>query len=639
MKLRHSPVVCALLAAAPIAAQSAAPQDLPAPAPQQGAGGDSLALEDLSLEQLMEVPVEVGSRQSQSLAATAGAVFVLNEPEIRRSGLRSVPELLRLVPGLVIAQDVPGAYGFSSRLGEYGFSGMLVLIDGQRLYTTLLRREYWQAIDLPIEVIERIEVVRGPGGARWGDKASQGVINIVTKKAAAAHGLRVTGVVGTEEKLIGSFRYGTGLGEGTDLMVFGKLAQRDGGYPTTNGDRWDNNSVGARFETKLGEGVALTVDGLYHDSFLGDSYLFDPGFSSLNMIKGGHVKGKLRIDHGDSHWTEWRMAADAYDQDIRDYDDNVSDFTLRFREQLFDTLLMHSLPVTTGHQLTMGLVVRQLNVETFRLPSESSSEYNETRGDMFVAWDWDVSPEVRLTLGGNIGYQDGLQGSGVDTQPDLRLAWMPSSDFTLWTALSANREPDRKIEDSGLLVKRPAPSLMALELGLRKRFGEELLLQIDTFLYEVDDQLNGFDTDPGTGATLYLTDGRTSAFGGEVSLAWNPVANVHATAWLANTSANTRNIDPTQFSSIENEVPRLRGGAMLGYEPLPGLELSSNLLYTRSWAGIPSWWRLDLRCAWHASDDTSVELVGQNLTDPNHAEYFFREQAQRGVYLMVTHRF
>lgn len=112
----------------------------------------------------MEVPVEVCSRQSQPLARTAASEFVLNEPEIGRPGLRSVPELLRLVPGLVIAQGVPGACGLSGRLGEYGCSGMLVPTDGRRLDNTLLHRESWQAIDLPVEIIERIEVVRGPGG-------------------------------------------------------------------------------------------------------------------------------------------------------------------------------------------------------------------------------------------------------------------------------------------------------------------------------------------------------------------------------------------------------------------------------------------------------------------------------------------
>lgn len=603
----------------------------------QGRPAD-LHLDDLTLEQLMAVPVEVGARHSESVMDAATSVFVLNEPEIRRSGMRSVPELLRLVPGLIIAQDVPGAYGFSSRVGEYEFSGMLVLIDGQRLYPTLLRREYWQAIDLPIEIVERIEVVRGPGGSRWGDKASQGVINIVTKKAATTHGVRVTGVVGTEEHLIGSVRYGAPVGDATDLYVHGKLAQRDGGYPTTAGDRWDNNSVGARLDHRLAPDALLSVDGLYHDSFLGDSYLIAPGFSSLNMIKGGHVKARLYFDHGDGSWTELRGAADGYDQDIRDYQDDVPDFFLRYREELFDATLQHSRRMAPGHQLTVGAGVRSLTVENFRPFAGTGNEYNETRGDVFASWDWDLSDELRVTLGGNVGYQDGRTGSGVDVQPDLRVAWRPTPDFTLWSAFSANREPDSKIQDSGLLVRREASSLLAWEIGARRRFGEQLLLQVDTFWYEVDDQLNGFATDPGSGATLYLSDGRTNAFGGEIYAAWNPLDHVRVSAFVAATEANSRNFDPTSFFTIEEQVPRLRGGATLGYELLPGLEADANLLYTQRRADIPTWWRLDLRLAWRASDATSIELVGQNLTDPHHPEYYYLEEVQRGCYLSITHQ-
>jgi iron complex outermembrane receptor protein len=622
--LAHAALTAALLA-----------QD---PQPQKPA---ALELEDLTLEQLMEVPVEVGARQAESLAATAASVFVLNEPEIRRSGMRSVPELLRLVPGLIIAQDVPGAYGFSSRLGEYEFAGMLVLIDGQRLYPTLLRREYFQAIDLPIASISRIEVVRGPGGARWGDKASQGVINIVTKKAAETHGLRLTGVLGTEERLVGTFRYGASAGENSDFYVFGKLAQRDGGHPKTAGDRWDNNSIGGRIDTTLAGGE-LTIDGLYHDSFLGDSYVFDPGFTSQNMIKGGHVKSRLRFDHGDGQSTELRLAADAYDQDIRDLQDDALWELLRYREELFDGTVRHAWRPAADHTFTLGLGLRSLTVETYEVVSTDGEEYNETRGDLFATWDWNVTSDLRLTLGANVGYQDGLDGSGVDAQPDLRLSWTPAPDFTLWTAWSANHEPDQKIADSGLLVRRRSSSLLAWELGLRRRFGEHLLLQVDTFLYEVDDQINGYDTDPGTGATLYREDGRTNAFGGEISAAWNTLDGLRVSAFLATTEANSRNFDAAEFSdgdTIEGQVPRLRGGLTLGYEIVPGLELDTNLLYTQRRADIPRWWRLDARLAWHASDNTSVELVGQNLTDPHHPEYYYLEEVERGCYLMVTHRF
>ncbi|MBL9076664.1 MAG: TonB-dependent receptor [Planctomycetes bacterium] len=603
------------------------------------AGADDFELAELSLEQLMNVPVEVGSRQTEPLAGTAASVFVLNEPEIRRSGMRSVAEVLRLVPGLIIAQDVPGAYGFSSRLGEYGFAGMLVLIDGQRLYSTLLRREYWQAIDLPLAIVERIEVIRGPGGSRWGDKASQGVINIVTKRAAAAHGVRISGWAGSEERLGGTFRIGGALGPDTDAYLFGKAKQHDGGHPSTTGDRWDNNNLGARLEHRFGDGVLITVDGMYHDSFLGDSYEIDPGFSSLNMIKGGHLKAKLRIDHGEHQWTEWRAGVDAYDQDIRDYLDNVPDGHLRWREEFADTALVHSLPLAADHQLTVGVVLRSLTVENQRVFSGTGAEFNETRGDLFAAWDWDVTPELRVTLGGNVGYQDADEGSGVDSQPDLRVAWRPSADLTVWGAVGTNREPDRKIADSGLLVRRESSRLAAYELGTRWRIHDRLLLSVDGFVYQVEDQLNGFDTDAGTGATLYRTGGRTDAFGGEVHATWMPHDAVRATLFVATTEANTQRIDPADFFTIEDEVPRLRGGATLGFDPLPGVELDANVLYTQQHAAVPTWWRVDLRLGWRVGESTSIEAVGQNLTDPEHDEYYYLEGAQRGFYFLVSHRF
>lgn len=632
--MKHpAPILGTLLVAATLSAQAA-----PDAAPSVPQGAQDLDLTELSLEQLMEVPVEVGDRHSEPLAATAASVFVLNEPEIRRSGLRSLGELLRLVPGLVIAQDVPGAYGFSSRLGEYEFSGMLVLIDGQRLYTTLLRREYWQAIDLPLSVIERIEVVRGPGGARWGDKASQGVINVVTKKAAAAAGGRIAGVVGSEELVTGSFRYGAAAGADTAFYVYGKSSRRDGGHPTVSGDRWDNDVLGMRLDTRLGDGVDATLDGAYHQSFLGDSYEIDPGFSSLNDIEGGHLKSKVAFAHGDGSRSELRLAGEAYDQDIRDFQDNVLDAHLRWREQLFEVTAQHTF-CFGDHELSLGLGLRSLTVENFRVVSATGEEYNETRGDLFASWDWRLSEHVRTTLGGNVGYQDGRDGSGVDAQPDLRIAWTPSDDTTIWAAFSANREPGLKVADSGILVRRKASRFSAYELGVRRRFGELFLLQLDTFAYDIEDQRNGETTDPGSGATLYLSGGRTTAFGGELHGACNPCDDVRVTGWLATTAADSRNIDPSQFTTIEDIAPRLRAGATIGIDPLPGVELDSTVLYTQRHAGIPRWWRVDFRLGWRPTEHVSIDLVGQNLTDPHHQEYYYLEESQRAVYLMVALRF
>ena len=564
-----SPValLACLNAQAPTATQDPQPPTAP-----------DIDLTEMSLEQLMEVHVEVGARHQESLASTAAAVFVLNETEIRRSGMRSVPDLLRLVPGLIIAQDVPGAFGFSSRLGEYNFAGMLVLLDGQRLYLTLLRREYWQAIDLPIENIQRIEVVLGPGGARWGDKASQGVINIVTKRAADAQGTLVTGSFGTEERGAASTRYGGKLGEDTQYYLYAKSAERDGGHPTVSGDRWGADRIGMRVDSKLREGLELTVDGEYHDSFLGDSYEIDPGYSSLNDILGGHLKGRLRWDHDGGSSTEVRLAADAYDQDIRDYQDDVEVFHLRFREQLFAATLQHSLLCGADHRLTLGAEVRQLTVERFSVFAASGAEYNETRGDVFASWDWDITQTVRLTLGGNVGYLDGKNTTGVDFQPDVRLAWTPEPELTVWAAVSANREPDQRFPDSGILVTRESSRLLAYELGVRRRWADTFLVQANSFVYDVSNQENGEVTDPGSGATLYLNDGRTMAYGGELSVTWNPGPHWRVSPFLATTQADAQNFLPDAFT-IEREVPRTRGGLTIGWEPGGMISMTGGTTY------------------------------------------------------------
>lgn len=606
--------------------------------PQAAATPASLDLTDLSLEELMQVPVEVGGRQAESLGTSAAAVFVLTEADIRRSGMRTVPDLLRLVPGLLIAQDVPGAFGFASRLGEYEYAGMLVLLDGQRLYNTLLRREFFQAIDLPIESIERIEVVRGPGGARWGDKAAQGVVNIVTKKAAACQGLLLTGLVGSEDRYTGSFRFGASTGQDSSFYVYGKAAERDGGYPTVSGDHWSSNRIGGRFDAQVAPGVDLTVDGEYHDSFLGDSYQSEPGFSVLNFIRGGHLKARLHAAHDNGDWSEVRIAGEAYDQDIREFDAGTPYDHLIWQEHLFDLTAQHSFALAEDHSLTVGLGLRSVLVDYFYTISDFGDRYNETRGDLFAAWDWQLLPEVKVTLGGNLGYTDGKNVAGADAQPDVRIAWTPSPDVTVWGAISGNREADRRYHDSGIIVKRQASKLLAYELGLRRRWGESFMLQVDTFAYEVGNQLNGYDTDPGSGATLYLTDGRTHAFGGELTGSWRPLTGLRATAFLATTQADSEHFDPT-WSTIENDVPHTRGGLTVGYELAPGLDVSSNLLYTERHAGIPTWWRLDLRLGWTIGENTHLDLVGQNLTDPHHVEYFYEEQSQRGAYLLLTHQF
>ena len=152
------------------------------------------ALNQLSLEQLGNVKVTTASKEPEEVWNTAAAIFVITQEDIRRSGATNLPDVLRLAPGVEVAQLdsdkwAIGIRGFQGRLSK----SVLVLIDGRSVYTPLFAGVYWEVQDVPLEDIERIEVIRGPGGTIWGANAVNGVINIITKSAKDTHGLLLSG--------------------------------------------------------------------------------------------------------------------------------------------------------------------------------------------------------------------------------------------------------------------------------------------------------------------------------------------------------------------------------------------------------------------------------------------------------------
>src|SRR5438034_6236436 len=182
----------------------------------------------MSIEDLMSLEVTSVSKRTQRVADAAAAIFVLTQEDIRRSGATSIPEALRLVPGLEVARIDQNKWAIGSR----GFNGrfdnkLLVLIDGRSVYTPLFSGVYWNVQDVMLEDVDRIEVIRGPGATLWGANAVDGVINIITKPAKATQGLLVTAGAGTEERGFGSVRYGTKLAENLYVRFYGKYFYRD----------------------------------------------------------------------------------------------------------------------------------------------------------------------------------------------------------------------------------------------------------------------------------------------------------------------------------------------------------------------------------------------------------------------------
>src|SRR5580700_1213870 len=187
----------------------------------QGQGPE--ALKTLSLEELSQIEVTTASKEPVKASRTPAAVYVITQEDIRRSGATSIPEALRLAPGVEVARIDSntwsiGVRGFASALSR----DVLVLIDGRTVYTPLYAGVYWQVQDTVLEDVERIEVIRGPGGTIWGANAVNAVINIITKSAKDTHGILVSTGGGNIDQGFINLRYGGGNDKSSNYRIYGK---------------------------------------------------------------------------------------------------------------------------------------------------------------------------------------------------------------------------------------------------------------------------------------------------------------------------------------------------------------------------------------------------------------------------------
>src|SRR6184192_484483 len=177
----------------------------------------------MSIEELMNVEVTSVAKRPQRVADAAAAVFVITQEDIRRSGAASIPEALRMVPGLQVARIdenkwAIGSRGFNSRFDNK----LLVLIDGRSVYTPLFSGVYWNVQDVMLEDVDRIEVIRGPGATLWGANAVNGVINIITKSAKNTQAGLATAGGGNELRGFSNLRYGGTVNQDAFYRAYAK---------------------------------------------------------------------------------------------------------------------------------------------------------------------------------------------------------------------------------------------------------------------------------------------------------------------------------------------------------------------------------------------------------------------------------
>lgn len=610
------------------------------------------------------------AKREQDPFTAAAAVTVISSEEIRRSGARSIPEALRLAPGMSVAQMDANKWavsgrGFNSRFADK----LLVLIDGRSVYTPTFSGVFWDTQDYVFEDIERIEVIRGPGGTIWGANAVNGVINIITKNAKDTRGTFASGGFGSEERGFGDFRYGSRLGE--TGFVRGYFKYRNSDNLERGFDAWDFLQGGVRGDWELGPTkLSLNADAYYGNikdqpvtSRLPAIPFAGPVIATVNESSRVHGQSVVaRIDHelGEENSLQLQAYVDRTERTATLYDGYRTTFDLDFQ---------HRFPLPWRQSFTYGLGYRYLP-DHFRNPdlglvTWAPAERNWQLATAFVQDEIElVEDKLRLTLGTKFEHND---FTGFEFQPSARLALTPNPQHTLWGSVTrALQVPGRNLDgirNIGVPSTAAAPlsvlgsgssdvkstELRAYELGHRWQPTDSVSLDTALFYHHYNRLIDGavtVDLAAGTVLNTAINRGTADSYGFEVSSKW------HVNDWWRLTGAYSwLQVDfHDNANSIfgEGRDPRNQVSLRSSFDLPRGFELD---LWGRYVDHLPSlnvsaYLDLDVRLGWHATKHLEFAIVGQNLISPLRSE-FAQDQftptvvnrVERAVYAQITLRF
>lgn len=641
-------------------------------------------LTELSLEELLNVEVTSVTKQAQPLSQTAAAIFVLTQEDIRRSGATSIPEALRMVPGLQVARLDSNKWAISSR----GFNGrfankLLVLIDGRTVYTPLFSGVYWDIQDTLMEDIDRIEVIRGPGAALWGANAVNGVINVITKKAKDTQGGLVVGGAGTEERGFTGIRYGSKLSDSTHIRAYGKFFARDDqatatGDPAT--DPWHQARGGMRVDHSAANGDLLTLQGDFYQGEYREratAPTLTTPFSSTTDLKAQVTGGNLL-----GRWTHETSSTSGFT--LQFYYDRSERASTQLAEKrdIADVDFQHHLALGTQHRIVWGLGYRFTNDQLANSQNIQFSPFSRVLNlwSGFVQDEITIVPKtVALTLGSKIEHND---LTGLVVQPNGRLRWTPTDHQTVWASVSrAVRTPSRAEDDVRINQSTAPPSAatgglpalatlvgnrgygnektLAYELGYRNQLSSTLSADIAAFYNNYKDLRT---IEPGTAslattpAPLHLSVPfnatnhlRAETYGIEASVEWHPLdwwRIQPSYTYLSMHLYTDHTTDPTAGDAKgQNPAHQISMRSLMSLPHNIELDLWGRYVDRLAAAQVPSYLTLDLRLGWRPTKQLEFSLVGQNLLDNHRPE--FREpivssaptEIQRSVYGKVTWRF
>lgn len=655
-------------------------------------GAPDADLFELSLEQLMDVVVTSVSKRSQRLSSTAAAVHVISAEDIRRSGAANLPEALRLAPGVHVARFSNNRWSVSIR----GFGGryankLLVLQDGRSLYSPVYSGVFWEFNDIPLELVERIEVVRGPGASIWGANAVNGVINIITRNAADARGTQLSASAGST--LRGSLfaSHGVVLGADTHLEVYAKSQYVEPSSTPEAGparDFWRTRQAGFRLDGKA-DGDRFRLQGSARDSVAGDHFMqrtpgIDEPARDYNSVgEMAYLLGRWEHDAGDGTLHSLQAYAEKSRLDILVGSERRSTFDVEYQQQrrfgervdfVWGGGWRH-----TRDEILGDAGGRYVRIDNTRDQTDLFS--------LFAQGEFALVPERwALILGARADRRDDANAA---FQPNARVLFTPDRTHSLWASVARGVRTASRAERSvsGTLPAAPLPApvpvpglgtitdavtrldgnpdfgheyLDALDLGWRAAWSPKLGTEVAAYHYRYDDLRHASRTgEPSLifGRLPYFaqpvrlgTTEQARVTGLELSAQWRPTDAWDLAASLAlnhmgHSSLNRR-------SEFSEGTPERIFALRTGYAISRTLQWDawlrhSSALYTYSFeAGrrIDPHWTLDMRLAWKASRDLELSIVGQNLLERRHLEAINEPlpsiitEIERGVYLRADWR-
>lgn len=648
-------------------------------------------LTELSFDELMQVNITSVSKKSEKLSEASAAVYVVTRNEIRRSGATSIPEALRLVPGVDVAQIDPNKWA----IGIRGFNGrfsnkLLVMVDGRSVYTPTFSGVYWENQDYPMNDIERIEVIRGPGATLWGANAVNGIINIITRDTNQTQGTVASFASGNELKGLAEFRYGTEISKEASYRVYAKARHVDNGLSTEREQQENEGKylqLGFRADWQRASGQWFT--------FLGDTYKNEtsqlhnipnfPYFDGISGVTDGEVKNKgTKLGF---RWSQLTGLDSEFNINLNyDYYDR-QEFKFSDKRDTYDIDIQHKMIPFDNHELIWGGGYRISDNELTSGLLLAVDEADETT----TIWNLFIQDEINfptldytVTVGAKI---EGNSYSGKEIQPSLRGSWVPNEHFTWWWAASrATRTPSRGETSSNINAgvsaafeldpNNPLPTILRVE-GQSSFKAEQVdtyesglrWMPADGWAFDLSLYYNNYtnlrsytigspsmqvvDSQPIIVLPLLLNNnmkGRSK--GGELLVTWQASHNTNfrfSYSFLDDTLKDSQNNYFTEslITLGEDRTPRNQASLWGSFDLGPQVELDFRLFYVDKrpyeypqLKSVDSNFNADFRLAWNLNDTVELSLAGRNLLYSSRQEFVIEtwpepSQIERSLFVKV----